>query len=577
MQTSTDRLNQAVERMSTGFKINHASDNAANYSISTNITTQLNAYDVAADNVAMGMDLVTTAMNIVSNMQDKATRLRALSTQARNGTFGAQSMAAINTEAAAIMAEITRLYSTAEYNDISLFNRKAYEIADHLPKAGTSGFIDETALISMAAAGERAGTTTEAPKAKAEYNGFIENPKTYTDAEVAAMPSLSEAYYTSNIYIGGVYKISTTEDLAVVAELLNYTNLEDLTFVLANDIDLEQCCADNIADGGWNPIGTISKPFKGTFDGNGHVIKNLKIDRETSDYQGLFGYISDDAEIKNIALENVSVTGQGNYVGGLAGYSYGDITNSYAMGNVTGQGNYVGGLAGSSSSSSITNSYATGTVSGTDRVGGLAGNSSSSITNSYATGTVSGTDSVGGLVGYSSSSSSSITNSYATGTVSGTDRVGGLAGYSSSSITNSYAIGNVTGQGNYVGGLAGYSSSSSITNSYATGTVSGTDSVGGLAGYSYGDITNSYATGTVSGTDRVGGLAGSSSSSSITNSYATGAVSGTGGQVGGLAGYSSSSSITNSYATGTVSGTDSVGGLAGILMETSPTATRLVQ
>ena len=109
MSSSTAKLNQAIERMSTGFKINHAKDNAANYSISTNMSTQIGAYDVAANNVAMGMDLVTTASDIISTMQDHATRLQALSTQARNGTYGEQSMSAINSEAAAIMAEINRL------------------------------------------------------------------------------------------------------------------------------------------------------------------------------------------------------------------------------------------------------------------------------------------------------------------------------------------------------------------------------------------------------------------------------------------------------------------------------------
>ena len=74
MKTSTDKLNQAIERMSSGAKINHAKDNAANYSIATNMTTKINAYQVAEDNVAMGMDLVTTASDTISLMQDKAQR-----------------------------------------------------------------------------------------------------------------------------------------------------------------------------------------------------------------------------------------------------------------------------------------------------------------------------------------------------------------------------------------------------------------------------------------------------------------------------------------------------------------------
>ena len=184
LTTSTDKLNQAIERMTTGLKINHASDNAANYSISTNLTTQLSAYDIAADNVATGMDLVNYANDIISQMQDKAARLNALSTQARNGTYGAQSLSALNSEASAIMAEITRLYNTAEYNDISLFNKKEYTIAPHLPQAEEGQFIEPTAISSGANISENS-----IPEAKQEYDGFIVNQITYTADEIALTAS----------------------------------------------------------------------------------------------------------------------------------------------------------------------------------------------------------------------------------------------------------------------------------------------------------------------------------------------------------------------------------------------------
>ena len=54
LNESTNRLNQAIERMTTGFKINHAKDNAANYSIATNMTTKMNSLLVAEDNASMG-------------------------------------------------------------------------------------------------------------------------------------------------------------------------------------------------------------------------------------------------------------------------------------------------------------------------------------------------------------------------------------------------------------------------------------------------------------------------------------------------------------------------------------------
>ena len=248
LKSSTHLLNQAVERMTPGYKINGAKDNAANYSISTNMNTQLSAYDVAADNVAMGMDLVTTASDIISMMQDKASRLHALSTQARNGTYGAQSLDAINAEAGAIMSEITRLYMTSEYNGLSLFNRQEYTIAPHLPRAGPSCFIEEVAQRNV-------DHLTEVSKV-VQADGFTESE----------------------------YKVSSVADLVALAELTNAgVNTTGITFVLAKDLDLGAYCAEEIAkgNGGWTPIGDYSTntsyQFKGTFDGNGHVIKNLTI------------------------------------------------------------------------------------------------------------------------------------------------------------------------------------------------------------------------------------------------------------------------------------------------------------
>jgi hypothetical protein len=63
----------------------------------------------------------------------------------------------------------------------------------------------------------------------------------------------------------------------------------------------------------------------------------------------------------------------------------GDITNSYSTGDISGTGNFIGGIAGGvSSGSSITNSYAAGNISGNGYVGGIAGETDSDITNSAA-------------------------------------------------------------------------------------------------------------------------------------------------------------------------------------------------
>jgi filamentous hemagglutinin family protein len=357
-------------------------------------------------------------------------------------------------------------------------------------------------------------------------------------------------------------------------------------------------------DTGFEPVGDGESRFIGVFDGLGHTITDLYIDRPTTDAVGLFGYNSGD--VRNVGLANVNITGQsyvgglvgynyyyggsisnsistgtvtgdggygGYYVGGLVGYNEGAINNSHSggtvRGTVTGTGSYVGGLAGYNTlvegAAAISNSYSTATVDGGDSVGGLVGYNDDSITNSYSTGTVTGSDSVGGLVG---ENYGAISDSYNAGEVNGSSSVGGLVGYDGSEggggISNSYNTGAVTGTGDYVGGLVGYDYYSSIDYSYNTGAVIGSTNVGGLVGYSvFSSIDYSYNTGEVTGTgDYVGGLVGYNDSSSISNSYSTGEVTGS-TNVGGLVGYNDSSSIDYSYSTGAVTGSTNVGGLVG--------------
>ena len=161
---------------------------------------------------------------------------------------------------------------------------------------------------------------------------------------------------------------------------------------------------------GWEPVGTSAAQFTATFDGNGHVIANLFINR-SSDQVGLFGTAS--GTLRHVGLTGVAVTG-GNFVGGLVGLNEGRITGSYVSGRVTGTGIETGGLVGWNTGR-ITASYATAAVTGGGLdAGGLAGGNAvyAQITASYASGAVTGTGRAGGLVGFNGGR---ITASYARG------------------------------------------------------------------------------------------------------------------------------------------------------------------
>jgi hypothetical protein len=226
--------------------------------------------------------------------------------------------------------------------------------------------------------------------------------------------------------------------------------------------------------------------FTGTFDGNDCNIIRLTIDTggAENDYLGLFGYISFAGKVKNLAVEDVNITGGYNscYLGGLVGYNYeGTISNCYAMGSIAGGYNSreIGGLAGYNWQGTISDCYAIGEVTGGDRsidIGGLVGKSYGTIFNCYSTGQVTGRAGIGGLVGYNYGG---ISSCYSTGSViigNNSIALGGLAGSNHGTISNCYSANQITGGAycRFLGGLVG-SNSGTISNSFWDVSTGGLD------------------------------------------------------------------------------------------------------
>ena len=220
---------------------------------------------------------------------------------------------------------------------------------------------------------------------------------------------------------------------------------------------------------GWQPIGTDGgTPFIGVFDGNGHIIKGLYVNIQTTDrdvYAGLFGYSR--GMIKNLGMMDgsVSASSSSSSAGGIAGYNIGTISDCYNTGSVS----------ASAASSAYSYSYA----------GGIAGWNYGTISNCYNTGSASASV---------SSSSSSFSSS---------SSAGGIAGDNVGTISNCYNTGSVsatatsTSSSSHAGGIAGYNDGTgTISNCYNTGSVSSSSSyscAGGIAGQNYnGTISNCY-------------------------------------------------------------------------------------
>lgn len=258
------------------------------------------------------------------------------------------------------------------------------------------------------------------------------------------------------------WQIATAQQLDSVRNYVG-TAHADKHFVLVADIDLWPYRDAE----GWAPIGSslVAQRFHGSLDGSGHVIRNLRINRPQTAYQGLFAYLHD-ATIQRLTLENVEVYGA-DYTGALAGYVDGQLTAIHVSalrvsGVISGVG-HTGGVVGYYRGS-MRDVATEVTVSGTANVGGVIGtiNGTSAFYNLASHGSVLGEIRVGGVVGNISGYYSYIliADSYSQAHVEGNDLVGGFVGKAGDSNTSShihraYSSGLVSGAGDNVGGFSG--------------------------------------------------------------------------------------------------------------------------
>ena len=369
-----------------------------------------------------------------------------------------------------------------------------------------------------------------------------------------------------------------------------------------------------VADGQSNfiPLFNDEIMFNGILDGSGFSIKNLTVCNKDTQYAGLFACIGENGIVHNLTIENAKMCGV-NYVGGIAGYSLGSITNCRITGMITNlpgssSSVYIGGIVGFLRSSlngcsaevtvnanglNTTNNLALACIGG---VAGYCANDSvgktsyTAISDSIISVVSDGNRDlyVGGIFGcagglFDGAYFMELQNCYSTGEITivtedsylyDTIFVGGIAGYSIAMMNDCYANCSIAIDSNmdtfpqgsiHAGGLIG-KSDNVLTNCYAIGDLklNGKNEVcgGGLIGFSFGEIINCYSTDDITVNNctmiNAGGLCGVTFRS-VVNCYSTGNVEikncnynvDAGGLIG--VGFSTESEITNSYTVSYVS------------------------
>jgi len=122
LSNTTDRLATAMERLSSGFRINRAADDAAGLSISEKLQAQINGLDQANRNAQDAVSLVQTAEGSLDEVHEMLQRVRELAVQYKNGTLSTSDQQAIQSEVNQLASEIERIGQSVEFNGINLLS-----------------------------------------------------------------------------------------------------------------------------------------------------------------------------------------------------------------------------------------------------------------------------------------------------------------------------------------------------------------------------------------------------------------------------------------------------------------------
>ncbi len=176
---TTSGLQKSTEKLSSGYKINRAADDAAGLSISEKMRNQIRGLNKASDNAQDGISLVQTAEGALNEVHSMLQRMSELSVQAANGTNDTTDRSSINDEIQQLKTEIQRVGSTTQFNKMNILDGTFSTGANKLLQVGANANqtiqIDIDALQSVVGSSLKADLKTETATNAQSAIGVVQN------------------------------------------------------------------------------------------------------------------------------------------------------------------------------------------------------------------------------------------------------------------------------------------------------------------------------------------------------------------------------------------------------------------
>ena len=313
-----------LEKLSSGFKINRAGDDAAGLAISEKMRGQIRGLAMAEQNTQNGVSLIQTAEGGLNETHAILQRMRELAVQSSNGTYQDEDREQITLEFNALKSEVDRIAESTHYNGIKLLNGNLSneKVAEGVNDAYAMLMGSEISMAANKVAGDKieldVGTYTAAvntertttisqntPAAAGEKVSFTFNGKTYTTAELKAgdnqdkvAAAMAEAIMRDDSYKGADFTVSATGATLVFtatdggAGTIDAYEVKDLTVLGAN---------------GGAAVGKFSAATATTKTGEDAKLVGAEIDGDDTGVTATFDSKTNSFNIKN-ANGTISIT-----------------------------------------------------------------------------------------------------------------------------------------------------------------------------------------------------------------------------------------------------------------------------
>ncbi len=224
LSNNNSAVGKSLEKLSSGYRINRAGDDAAGLAISEKMRAQITGLDTAKKNAEDGVSLVQTAEGALTEVHSMLNRMVELATQSANGTYSTANRQEMQKEINRLNAEIDRISNTANFNGTKLFNQTKQEIVLHVGESHEQVNqlkVTFTAMNSQSLGMVKAASLTSTSKDDADFKRELEGTESLSNINIT---KADDARHAISVVNGAIDMISSMRsDFGALQNRLDHT------------------------------------------------------------------------------------------------------------------------------------------------------------------------------------------------------------------------------------------------------------------------------------------------------------------------------------------------------------------